>query len=122
MPIEQLLAMYGRYPTEESDSNMEANGENEGIEGDNEVVPSETAENEVEEIDDADAVTSNSSTSDENVNGNDKQSIIEIKTESGKPERKKKQSELVQLYPELDTNGDAAGAASSRSLRCKIFV
>ena len=44
-----------------------------------------------------------------------------MKVVPSKPEKKKKQSDLVALYPELDTNGENA-TVSSRNLRCKYIL
>ncbi|KAB7494048.1 Mesoderm induction early response protein 3 [Armadillidium nasatum] len=120
MPIEQLLNLYGAYPPKDDETN-ERNGDFlETENGNNDDGPDNyEMENEnigEEDVEDADTGASRSSGSDENLNSTDmdKDTKLEIK-----PERRKKEkpSELVQLYPELDTNGDSSVGATARSLR-----
>lgn len=126
IPIEQLLAMYGGYPSEETEAEVEeqANGEGEATQplNDNDnsndpvIIEHETEiENEVEEHDEPEIISSRSSTSEENVNSHEKELKPEVKPER---KRKEKTSELAQLYADMDTNGDAPPTSSSRSLRC----
>ncbi|XP_071517702.1 mesoderm induction early response protein 3 isoform X2 [Panulirus ornatus] len=128
MPIAQLLAIYGGYPPEEGEGELEdqANGEGETTQGENEnensneaEIENEVVENEGEEPEEPEIISSRSSTSEENVNSHEK----EIKPEV-KPERKRREkiSELAQLYADMDTNGDTPTPSSSRSLRCHKSV
>lgn len=81
MPIAQLLAMYGGYPPEEGEGDLEdqANGEGEANQAENENensneadIENEEAENEGEEPEEPEIISSRSSTSEENINNHEK--------------------------------------------------
>ena len=87
IPIEQLLAMYGGYPPEgEGETEEQANGEsgettqpvNENNDSSEPVIIENEAEieNEVEEQDEPEIISSRSSTSEENVNSHEKVCVL----------------------------------------------